>query len=343
MKQWAGMAILLAAQLAAGCATMAFVDYMVDDYTVFYSSTSSGKGLSIVKYHGDSTDPVIPFKLGGRNVISIARGAFRNKQLTGVTIPEGVTEIVYHAFAENQLTGVTIPGSVTEIGDSAFRKNQLTSVTIPGSVTKIVYHAFAENQLTSVTIPGSVTEIGGYAFWKNQLASVTIPESVDSLGFYAFWKNPLEQVTVKKTLPADETGWTAFDSLTPAFIANGGKAGVYTKEGPYSWAHNGSPLPRVAAIATSPGYQIVKIDGESPHKYETTFGYLADGSTAYLIPAGLHTLELAYDTRDSKGYGTWSKGTVTFEMKYLFEGTNYVCTGEIDKKEGQIIFRIVAE
>jgi len=80
------------------------------------------------------------------NVItSIEQGAFKEKQLSSVTITGGITRIPNEAFAGNQLTSVTIPNSVTSIGNSAFALNKLTSVTIPSSVTSIGENAF--NQL----------------------------------------------------------------------------------------------------------------------------------------------------------------------------------------------------
>ncbi len=53
-------------------------------------------------------------------------------------IPEGVTGIGSDAFYGcGKLTGVAIPDSVTEIGDYAFDRCSLTSMIIPGSVTEI--------------------------------------------------------------------------------------------------------------------------------------------------------------------------------------------------------------
>jgi hypothetical protein len=140
---------------------------------------------------------------------------------------------------------------VVRIQERAFHDLQLTSVTIPDSITTLEYGAFAHNQLTSVTIPASVETIGNHAFSHNQIRDITIPETVKSIATYAFWKDPLESVTVQAALPADKVGWAVFDSLTPAFMANGRKPGVYVKGGPFRWTHDGKPLPEVAALATN--------------------------------------------------------------------------------------------
>ena len=129
---------------------------------------------TITQYHGDELEVVIPDYINGEKVLVIGDGAFYDKNLRSVTIPESVTRIGSCAFCKNNLRSVTIPDSVTTIGDYAFWDSNLRSVTIPDSVTTIGDGAFRSNYLTTVTIPESVTTIGGLAFWDNNLTSVTI-------------------------------------------------------------------------------------------------------------------------------------------------------------------------
>ena len=105
-------------------------------------------------------------------VVAINNNAFKNKGLTSVTIPKGVTLIGQEAFVANQLESVTIPDSVTEIGNDTFRSNKLKSVTIPLGVKTIGNSAFARKKLTSVTIPDKVSSIGAFAFFENNLTEV---------------------------------------------------------------------------------------------------------------------------------------------------------------------------
>jgi hypothetical protein len=107
---------------------------------------------------GDKWEVVIPSKIRSIPVTVIGGiidgesfvGAFQDKSLIRVTIPNSVTIIGENAFALNQLTSVTIPNSVIEIGKAAFFANLLTSVTIPNSVTRIGENMFFDNKLTSV-------------------------------------------------------------------------------------------------------------------------------------------------------------------------------------------------
>ena len=95
-------------------------------------SFTSGR---ITDYNCADTNVVIPRIIDGVSVTSIGNSAFKNNNLTSVTIPNSVTSIGSHAFAFNQLTSVTIPNSVISIGRYAFSHNPLTSVSIKRGTT----------------------------------------------------------------------------------------------------------------------------------------------------------------------------------------------------------------
>ena len=133
----------------------------------------------------------IPPTLNGVKVTSIGWDAFRNcKQLTSVTIPEGMTHIDGRAFDLcDGLTAVTLPSSLKVVGFAAFGKCAgLKSVVIPDGVTSIKMDAFNGCRgLKSVVIPNSVTSIGDRAFFGcRELTSVTIPAKVARIGEGAF-------------------------------------------------------------------------------------------------------------------------------------------------------------
>ena len=62
-----------------------------------------------------------------------------SRQITDITIPDGVTNIGQYAFADCfGLTNITIPNTITNIGYCAFEGcTSLTSITIPEGVTML--------------------------------------------------------------------------------------------------------------------------------------------------------------------------------------------------------------
>ena len=134
-----------------------------------YTYTINAAGATITGFNKTYTGAlVITNSLGGSLVTGIRGAAFQNcTNLTGVTIPDGVTYIGNSAFQKcSGLTSVTIPISVTSIGTGAFDGcTGLTSVTIPTNVTSIGDMAFYGCAgLTNITIPASVTSIGVNVF-----------------------------------------------------------------------------------------------------------------------------------------------------------------------------------
>ena len=147
-----------------------------------YVWTQDGnEGIKITGYNGPAGYVRIPSKLDGLPVTSIEYGAFEQKGLTIVDIPDGITSIGMNAFSRNELTKVYIPYSVITIDIQAFHQNFLTEVTIPGIVKCISINAFAYNELTEINIPNSDsnTLIMEKAFWSNmEVTSITIGANV---------------------------------------------------------------------------------------------------------------------------------------------------------------------
>lgn len=88
----------------------------------------------IMEYKGVEQIVNIPSRIQDKKVIFIGANAFKNKNITSVTIPNSVTSIRSNAFFNNNLTAITIPNSVTAISPTAFLQNPITCITIGANV-----------------------------------------------------------------------------------------------------------------------------------------------------------------------------------------------------------------
>jgi hypothetical protein len=70
----------------------------------------------ITDYRGPEDSVVIPAEIQGNPVTSIGVNAFRNKNLSSVTLPNSVDEIGVNAFAGNRITRISI-GANVRLGD----------------------------------------------------------------------------------------------------------------------------------------------------------------------------------------------------------------------------------
>ena len=138
--------------------------------------------------------------------------AFSNcPYLTGITLPDAVTEIGKAAFFDcKKLTSVTLPSNLVTIGVEAFKDcKQLGQIVLPNTVTKISSEAFYGClSLSSINIPESVTTIGEWAFGSCALNHVIIPTSVSTIGDKAFGNCSLLEYAV-------------FEGTTPPTISEG--------------------------------------------------------------------------------------------------------------------------
>ena len=110
-------------------------------------------------------------------------GAFQECAITGITLPESITEVPDNAFSEcRQLSSVTFNGVVTRIGGYAFYGCEaLTAIDLSDNVTEIGGAAFCETGLTQFKIPKGVTELKDWVFLNTRIIYIEIPATVNML------------------------------------------------------------------------------------------------------------------------------------------------------------------
>ncbi len=154
-----------------------------------YSTSSDGKSIKIEKYTGTDTVVVIPDKIDGLPVTSIASYAFNGTNVTKVTLPSGMTALDGYAFyGASNLTTVNLPSTITFIGAYAFYGTGVTKITLPSSMTSIGENTFSgASNLTTVNLPSTITSIGAYAFNNTSITSITLPANMTALNGYALY------------------------------------------------------------------------------------------------------------------------------------------------------------
>lgn len=180
----------------------------------------------IVKGVGEETAIVIPAEHDGLPVVAIrgdyGNGAFAQKDIMSVVIPDSVTEIGQNAFnnckylsrvrigessslakiGNNAFSGCTslkeiyLPASVTEIGDSVFNNcGALKNITVAqGNAAYRSENGHLIQNVTDTLIRGGhntaisegVKIIAQAAFRRSAITKIDIPASVVEIGDYAF-------------------------------------------------------------------------------------------------------------------------------------------------------------
>lgn len=144
-----------------------------------YEESEDGSGVVITGYTGPMTSFEIPDTLGGKPVVGIGDGAFKESQIEEIAFLEGMRSIGEEAFfsCEN-LTFVGLPDGLEEIGVQAFGNcGNLTEMDLPEGLVNIGSLAFAETRLPRVRIPASVENIdpGAFGVWSDaELAEFTV-------------------------------------------------------------------------------------------------------------------------------------------------------------------------
>ncbi len=147
------------------------------------------KTLTLTQYKGSATEVQIPSEYEGKSVTAVGGGAFRNTQISSVTVPDSVTSIGERAFSNCQkLSSVNLPDEIKVIEKNAFEYcPNLKTVKLPSDLETIGMYCFTASGIESIEIPDSVTSIDHYAFYQClNLKTVKVPASVKEFGMEVF-------------------------------------------------------------------------------------------------------------------------------------------------------------
>lgn len=189
----ASCSILMSRVYTAAAAADYIKNLSAGSYKVIVAGTIIDSEIGGIKtaLTGNNYVPLVSLDLGRTTGLAkLSMTAFSNcAGLTGIKLPEGITEIGASAFRSTGLASITLPSTVTEINSFAFSDcEKLEVIKIPSGVTEISSSAFKNCKgLKSIELPDSITSIGSEMFYGcESLKSVKIPAGVTSIGSSAF-------------------------------------------------------------------------------------------------------------------------------------------------------------
>ena len=184
-----------------------------------YTDMNGNDYLAIWSYTGDDTELVIPAYIDGIPVTALISGFLNEEQkarITGIQLPDTITDISSALCLCKALKEITIPAGVTELGYQAFAGcSSLEKVTFLGDMTAFDEGVFQNcESLKEITIPQGVTSIPRCAFMQcYALTTVNLPASITTIDEMAFWRcSSLQQINLPAGLT--EIGPTAFNECT---------------------------------------------------------------------------------------------------------------------------------
>ncbi|MBP5560208.1 MAG: leucine-rich repeat protein [Muribaculaceae bacterium] len=141
-------------------------------------------------------------------------------EITGLDIPEGVTNIPDNAFYHCEgITSVNFPSTLESIGSNAFNSTGLTSVVIPEGFTTINESAFYHcANLAAVIIPEGVTTIRGNAFAYSGLRELTLPSTIRSMSQSFYKCDSLVSLTLTEGITTIGSSFYSCTSLKEVHI-----------------------------------------------------------------------------------------------------------------------------
>ena len=173
-------------------------EHICGDYHYIVVTDGDGSAQSrsarITGYDGSEAEITLPSEVDGIPVVSVGKMNL-GYGVTGVVIPEGITEIRSEAFSYSRLEHVRLPESLRTIGANAFESCNLKDLAIPDGVAEIGESAFSWcMELESVTLPESLVRLGKKAFYKSKkLKEITIPGSLETVPESCFEYSGIEK------------------------------------------------------------------------------------------------------------------------------------------------------
>ena len=139
---------------------------IVGDFVLRYDASAGC--YDIVRYIGDDKEVTVPATINEKPIRNILKDAFNaedrasNRNITSITIEEGVSSIGVNAFKGCEgITEIVLPESMISVGERAFEDSGLTKISVKDATTlKFAEDALAgADSLTVLSILGASEQL----------------------------------------------------------------------------------------------------------------------------------------------------------------------------------------
>lgn len=168
----------------------------VSAYTTELEIEQRGNEAFITAYTGDDANIVCPDNWLGFPVTTIDEGAFADRSIESIVLPQNLKTIYTEAFRGSTIYEINLPGSTKTVWHGAFMDSTLETINGEENLTMIGDSAFMNTRLTSVDL-SSCKEIQLFAFLDSQLEEVVWPQEEFNAGISAFAGNHLKTADLR--------------------------------------------------------------------------------------------------------------------------------------------------
>lgn len=151
------------------------------DKDYYYCEKEDGT-IAILGYKGINTEIQVPEQIEGKEVTSLSGAFYHCKNITGIKLPETVSEIKRSTFEGcTSLTDIELPNSLTFIGSNAFMDcSSLSKINIPEKVKTMYNYIFRGcSNLTEIQVAEEnveYTSIDGVLYNKQKTSLIKYPD-----------------------------------------------------------------------------------------------------------------------------------------------------------------------
>ncbi len=164
---------------------------------------------------------IVPDSIEGCPVTVIGKGAFSQREITAIKLPETITVIEESAFLGCDITEIDLPDGLETIGKWAFDACSIRTIEIPESVTSFGEGVFRGSGLTGeIYVPANIKKLPFNTFASTYITSVRIAEGVEFMAVSAFeYCYELETVYLPLSVKTIDNAFYDCMALTDVYYA----------------------------------------------------------------------------------------------------------------------------